>query len=82
MEKMIWLTMKHQKAQIILLFLLKEMDKNNAVTCSRQAIQEALGVGASTVTRNIKVLKDNGFIAISKSGTSNVYVVNKDLATL
>jgi biotin operon repressor len=79
-DDMIWLATKHPRAQAILLFLLKKMDKYNALLCSYQVIQETLGIGPATVTRNIKVLKDSGFIAIFKSGTSNVYIVNKDLA--
>ena len=32
-----------------------------------------------TISRAIKYLKDNGFLYIYKSGTSNVYVANKNL---
>lgn len=33
----------------------------------------------ATIQRSIKYLKDNGFVYIYKTGTSNVYVANKDL---
>lgn len=56
------------------------MDDYNAVMCSNKVISEALGIGRTTVSTSIKVLKDNGFITIYKSGTSNVYAVNKELA--
>lgn len=79
-DKMIWLATNHPKAQAILLFLLDQMDKYNAVVCSYQVLQETLGIAQATIARGIKVLKDKGFIAIYKSGTSNVYVVNDDLA--
>lgn len=78
--EMIWLTNNHPKAQVILLFLLDQMDDYNAVMCSYQVLQEALDMSTATITRAIKILKDKGYVAILKSGTSNVYVVNKDLA--
>lgn len=76
----IWLTSNHPKAYAILLFLLDQMDEYNAVMCSYTVLQEALDISAKTVQRSISVLKEKGFIAILKSGSSNVYVVNHDLA--
>ena len=55
------------------------MDNYNAVICSYQVFQEALGMSGRTVSRAIKYLKDNGFIYIYKSGSSNVYIANKNL---
>lgn len=77
---MIWLTNNYPKAQVILLFLLDQMDDYNAVMCSYKVLEEALNMSTATITRAIKILKDKGYLAILKSGTSNVYVVNKDLA--
>ena len=79
-KEMIWLATEHPKAQAILLFLLDQMDNYNAVMCSYQVIQEALSIGRATITRAIAVLKEKGFLVILKSGTSNVYVINDDLA--
>lgn len=75
-----WLLDKNPKAFKILLFLLDHMDKYNAVMCSYTVIQEALGMGRTTASTAVKLLKEHGFIAVLKSGTSNVYVVNNDLA--
>lgn len=75
-KELMWLAMKHPKAHAILYFLVDQMDDYNAVMCSYQVLQEVLGVGQATIARNIKVLKENGFIEILKSGTSNVYAVN------
>ena len=77
---MIWLTKNHPKAQVILLFLLDQMDDYNAVMCSYKVLEEALDMSTATITRAIRVLKEKGYLHIMKSGTSNVYVVNKDLA--
>lgn len=79
-EDMQWLLDKNPKAFKILLFLLDHMDKYNAVMCSYTVIQEALGMGRTTASTSVKLLKEHGFIAVLKSGTSNVYVVNNDLA--
>jgi len=78
--EMIWLAGKHPKAHQILLFILDQMDSYNALMCSYKVFQEALNISESTVKRSIKVLKDNGFVKTYKSGTSNVYAVNKKLA--
>lgn len=75
-KEMMWLALKHPKAHAILLFLVDQMDNYNAVICSMQVLQEVLGIGRTTASNAIKVLKENGFIAVLKSGTSNVYAIN------
>lgn len=75
-QELIWLALKHPKAHAILLFLVDQMDGYNAVVCSMQTIQEVLAIGRTTATLAIKVLKENGFIAVLKSGKSNVYAIN------
>lgn len=79
-KEMIWLATAHPKAQAILLFLLDQMDNYNAVMCSYQVFQDALNIGRATITRSIAVLKEKGFLAIFKSGSSNVYIINDNLA--
>lgn len=79
-ENLMWLVSANPNAYRILLFLLDHMDKYNAVMCSYVVIQEALNMSRATASRAVKLLKERGFIAILKSGTSNVYVVNNDLA--
>ena len=70
---------ENPRALELLLFIFDHMDKYNAVVCSYKVFQEALGVGQATVARAIKYLKDNGFLYVYKSGSSNVYVANNDL---
>lgn len=79
-KEMIWLATNHPKANGILLFLLDQMDNYNAVMCSNTVICEALGIGRTTVSTSIKILREHGFIMVYKSGNSNVYAVNKNLA--
>jgi len=75
-KEMMFLALKHPKAHAILLFLVDQMDTYNAVMCSNKVLQEILEVSRQTISSSIKVLKDNGFIAVLKSGTSNVYAIN------
>ena len=69
-----------KQAVRLLLFIIEHMDKFNALVCSYQVFQEQLGISQPTVARAIKYLKEHGFIAIYRSGMSNVYVLNDDLA--
>jgi len=75
-KELIWLALKHPKAHAILLFLIDQMDEYNAVMCSYKVLEELLNVGQATIARNIKILKENGFVAVLKSGSSNVYAIN------
>lgn len=58
----------------------KHMDGTNALAVSNVALSELLGITTRTVQRAVKYLKDNGWICVLKSGTSNVYIVNPDVA--
>ena len=71
--------LKHPKAAAIISFLVDQMDNHNAVMCSYKVLEEVLGVSSETIRRNIKILKENGYIAVLKSGTSNVYAVNDSI---
>lgn len=79
-EELIWLVNENSNAFRILLFLFEHMDKYNAVMCSYQVIQEALNIGRTTASNSIRFLKEHGFIHVCKSGTSNVYVTNPEIA--
>lgn len=70
---------ENPKALELLFFIFDHMDKYNALICSYQVFQEALSMSSRTISRSIKYLKDNGFLYVYKSGSSNVYVANKDL---
>ena len=74
--KLIWLTMNHPKARAILDFLVDQMDNYNAVMCSYKVFQEVFGISIDKIRLSIKVLKEKGFIAVLKSGSSNVYAIN------
>lgn len=60
-------------------FLTEKADGYNAVMCSTIVLGEALGLSQPTVFRALKKLREVGFIEQKKSGTSNVYLLNKQL---
>ena len=75
-KDLMMLAMKYPKAHAILYFLVDQMDNYNACICSYKVMQEVLDCGQATIARNIKTLKDLGFLAILKSGNANVYTIN------
>lgn len=64
----------------VFFFIVAHMDGYNALVCSYKVIEEALGISQATVARSIKFLKDKGMIYVRKSGTSNVYTLNPEIA--
>lgn len=74
-----WLMGKSPIAYRIFRFLVNGMDDYNAVICSYQVLMETFDVSKATVTRAIKLLKDKQYIDVYKTGTSNVYSINKNI---
>lgn len=75
-KEMIALAKKNPAAMALLLFLVDQMDNYNAVVCSMRVLSEALGYSRKTISSGVRFLKENGFVAVYKSGTSNVYTIN------
>ena len=71
---------QNKQAFNLFMLLMKHMDGMNALTASYTVLTEILGISDSTLKRAIKYLKDNGYLCVLKSGTSNVYVINPDIA--
>jgi DNA-binding transcriptional ArsR family regulator len=64
----------------ILLWLVKYMDGFGAVVTSQTAICEALSIHRNTVSKSIAYLKEKKALAVLKSGTTNVYAINEQIA--
>lgn len=79
-KERLWLIGEYPRAYQILVFMESQMDSHNALVASYRVFQEALNIGQATVARSIKVLREHKFIDIYKSGTANVYTVNKRLS--
>lgn len=68
------------KAGELFMFLIGLMGKDNALIISNEAIADNFGWSSATVTRKIKYLKDNQFVHVAKTGSSNIYYVNSQIA--
>lgn len=64
----------------IFLWLVKHMDGFGSLVASQIAICEALNIHRNTVSKSISYLRDKKVIAVLKSGTTNVYAVNEQIA--
>ena len=74
-----WLVRNSPVAYQVLRFLAKEMDNFNALVCSFKVMEEALGYKRNALSRAVHLLKEHGYIDIKKSGSANVYLINKEL---
>lgn len=63
----------------VFMFISKHMDGTNALVVSMTAMTEILGLSRQTLSKAIKYLKDNGWLCVLKSGTSNVYIINPNV---
>ncbi|MGR5880754.1 replication/maintenance protein RepL [Bacillus cereus] len=80
MPELRWLMANHNFASSLLFFIIEHMDNKNALACSYSVFEDYFGKSKMTIYRGIKVLEENGFLNVLKMGTSNVYLVNEDLA--
>lgn len=80
MPEMRWLMKKSGIASSILNFIMEHMDYQNALMCSYEVFSDYFQVSKATIQRSIQLLKENGFVDVLKSGTSNVYIVNQEIA--
>lgn len=80
MPELRWLMKKSGIAASMLNFIMEHMDNKNALCCSYTIFMDYFEVSKPTIARAIKLLKNNGFIDVLKSGTSNVYIVNQAIA--
>lgn len=64
----------------LFMLLCKHMDGGNALIISMTALTELMGLSRQTISKAVKYLSNKGWICVMKSGTSNVYVVNPEVA--
>lgn len=74
------LARENGSAYDLFMFLIKHMDGNNALIISSNALADIMGVSTRTVFRAAKYLREKGWVCILKSGSTNVYIVNPDIA--
>lgn len=81
-HKSMWqLGVKHPTALTVLHFMVSKMQRGtNGIVMSAQALSEQIGVSSRTVQSAIAVLRDSKFVQVLKSGNTNVYIINSQVA--
>lgn len=74
-----WLMRTSPAAYRLLRFITQNMDNYNALICSYAVFAETLGYSRQTISNAVRLLKEKKFISTAKTGTSNVYFINKEL---
>ena len=64
-----------------LMFLLKNINPHNEVSCSQKAMMEALNVSKSTISRHIRQLSNENFLKTRKQTVRNTYIINEKFIT-
>jgi predicted transcriptional regulator len=80
LDLVIEMTSENPTAVKVFTWLLKHMDKRNALVISQQALSEALSISRQTVYTSIRYLKKKKALAVFKSGSTNIYAVNAQIA--
>ena len=80
MDLIISINRHNSTAGTIFLWIVKHMDNSNALVASQQAICEALDIHRNTVTNAVNYLKEVKALQVQKSGTTNVYAINSQIA--
>lgn len=74
------MTGENHTAVKVFTWLIKHMDKRNALVVSQTALSEALGLSRRTVQYCVNYLKGKKALDILKSGNVNIYAVNAQIA--
>jgi hypothetical protein len=80
LDLIIEMTGENPTAVKIFTWLLKHMDKRNALVVSQPALAEAFNLSDRTIRSSISYLKGKKAISILKSGNTNIYAVNAQIA--
>jgi hypothetical protein len=74
------MNLENHTAVNVLLWLVERMDNRNALVVSQQAIASALSLNRKTVERCVTYLRSKKAVTVLKSGNTNVYAVNAQIA--
>jgi hypothetical protein len=73
------ITKEYPKALEVFWWIIKRMDKNNALVVSQQALADALKVSRQTIFTSVNYLKNEKVLAVLKSGSTNIYAINSEI---
>lgn len=75
------LGMKHPTALAVLHFMISKLNRGaNGIVISAPALARQMGISERTAKTATTVLRDTKFVQILKSGNTNVYIVNSQVA--
>jgi DNA-binding transcriptional regulator YhcF (GntR family) len=78
-ESIVELGKRSHMAVLIFVYILKSIDRQNAIVISQETLGEIFEVSRTTIWKAQKELEDSNFIKVVKVGTANAYIVNSDL---
>jgi hypothetical protein len=67
---------RNPTAAKVLTIIAEKMNRQNALVCSYDTLSKITNLSRATLSRTIKVLKNEHWIQVVKVGTANAYVVN------
>jgi len=73
------LYLKNPTAGAIFIEMTKSMDESNGLVASMETLGARVGKTRQTVAKACKFLKENKYIEVYKTGSSNVYVLNANI---
>lgn len=80
LDLIIEMTGENPTAVKVFVWLLQHMDKRNALVVSQEALAEAMGLHRTTIFRCTSYLREKKAVDIVKSGSTNIYAVNAQIA--
>ncbi len=80
LDLIIEMTGENPSAVKVFVWLLQHMDKRNALVVSQEALAEAMGMHRTTIFRCINYLREKKAVETVKSGSTNIYAVNAQIA--
>lgn len=70
------LCFKHPTAAGLLIFFVRHMNKTNSLCVSYRTMEELTGVSRSSLSKGVKILRDNNWIEVITVGNVPTYTVN------
>ena len=80
LDLIIEMTGENKTAVQVFTWIMKHMDKRNALVVSQVALAEAFDVTERSIRYSIAYLKEKKALSVFKSGNTNIYAVNAQIA--
>lgn len=67
---------RNPNAAKLLMIMAEKMNRQNALVCSFNTLKEITGLGRTTLSAAVALLKQENWVQVIKIGTANAYIVN------